>query len=50
VLVYVSCPENAKTNWAAELLRRTGAEEVASVEEIKATMEDMTVTMAAAAA
>lgn len=43
VLVYVSCPESAKTDWAAELLRRTGAEEVASVEE-------MATTVAAAAA
>jgi hypothetical protein len=33
VLVYVSCPESARTNWAVELLRRTGAEEVACVEE-----------------
>lgn len=38
VLVYVSCPESARTNWAAELLRRTGAQEVASVEEIGATV------------
>ena len=32
VLVYVSCPENTKTNWAIELLRRTGAEEAATLE------------------
>jgi hypothetical protein len=44
VLVYVSCPESAKTSWAVELLRRTGAQEVASVKEIGAA------TMAAAAA
>src|SRR5216683_4297964 len=44
VLVYVSCPESARTSWAVELLRRTGAQEVASVKEIGAT------TMAAAAA
>jgi hypothetical protein len=29
VLVYVSCPESAKTNWAIELLRQTGASEAA---------------------
>ena len=44
VLVYVSCPESARTNWAVELLRRTGAQEVASVAELAVT------TMAAAAA
>jgi hypothetical protein len=32
VLVYVSCPENARTNWAIELLRRTGAEEAATLQ------------------
>jgi hypothetical protein len=32
VLVYVSCPENTGTNWAIELLRRTGAEEAATLE------------------
>ena len=44
VLVYVSCPESAKTSWAVELLRRTGAQEVSSVKELSAA------TMAAAAA
>jgi len=29
VLVYVSCPESAKTNWAVELLQRMGANEAA---------------------
>jgi hypothetical protein len=32
VLVYVACPENARTNWAMELLRRTGAKEAAVLE------------------
>ena len=32
VLVYVSCPEIAKTNWAIELLRQTGAREAATLE------------------
>jgi hypothetical protein len=32
VLVYVSCPESAKTNWAMELLRQTGASEAAMLE------------------
>jgi hypothetical protein len=32
VLVYVSCPESAKTNWAIELLRQTGASEAAMLE------------------
>lgn len=31
VLVYVSCPESAKTDWARELLHRTGAEEVSTL-------------------
>jgi hypothetical protein len=31
-LIYVSCGESAKTNWAIELLRRTGANEVAALE------------------
>lgn len=33
VLIYVSCQGSARTNWAVELLRRTGAQEVSSVEE-----------------
>lgn len=35
VLVYVSCPENARTDWARELLRRTGAEESSTLEAEK---------------
>lgn len=31
VLVYVSCQENAKAEWAIELLRRTGAREAAGL-------------------
>ena len=33
VLVYVSCPEGAKTLWAREVLRHTGAQEAATLEE-----------------
>ena len=33
VLVYVSCPDNAKTMWACEVLRHTGARESATLEE-----------------
>ena len=33
VLVYVSCVETARTPWALEALRRTGALETASLEE-----------------
>lgn len=33
VLVYVSCNENAKTLWAREVLRHTGAVETATLEE-----------------
>jgi hypothetical protein len=33
VLVYVACPENSKTTWAVELLRRTGAREIATLEK-----------------
>lgn len=35
-LVYVSCPENAKTMGAIELLRRTGAQEAASLGTLQA--------------
>jgi hypothetical protein len=31
VLVYVSCPEKAHTDWAREVLRRTGAEEASTL-------------------
>jgi hypothetical protein len=33
VLVYVSCSEGAKTRWAREVLRHTGAHEAATLEE-----------------
>ena len=33
VLVYVSCPESARTMWACEVLRHTGAREAATLEE-----------------
>lgn len=33
VLVYVSCPESAKTLWAREVLRHTGARETNTLEE-----------------
>jgi hypothetical protein len=33
VLVYVSCAESAKTLWAREVLRHTGAQEAATLEE-----------------
>ncbi|MFZ0295139.1 MAG: hypothetical protein WAL52_16135 [Candidatus Sulfotelmatobacter sp.] len=33
VLVYVSCSESAKTMWACEVLRHTGAREAATLEE-----------------
>ena len=32
VLVYVSCPEVARTNWALEVLRHTGASESATLD------------------
>jgi len=34
-LVYVACPESASAEWAIELLRRTGAQEAASLEKAK---------------
>jgi hypothetical protein len=33
VLVYVSCAEGAKTLWAREVMRHTGAQEAATLEE-----------------
>ena len=33
VLVYVSCAEGARTQWAREVLRHTGAHEAATLEE-----------------
>jgi len=44
VLVYVSCSETAKTLWACEVLRHTGAREASTLEE------RVTVTAATAAA
>jgi hypothetical protein len=44
VLVYVSCPESAKTMWACEVLRHTGAREASTLDE------RMAVTAATAAA
>jgi hypothetical protein len=35
-LVYVACPESASADWAIELLRRTGAQEAASLQKAKA--------------
>ena len=35
-MVYVSCAEGAKAEWAIELLRRTGANEAAGLEKVKA--------------
>jgi hypothetical protein len=32
VLIYLSCSETAKTNWAIELLQRTGAREAATLD------------------
>jgi hypothetical protein len=33
VLVYISCPDGAKTTWAREVLRHTGARESATLDE-----------------
>jgi len=33
VLVYVSCPESARTLWAREVLRHTGARETNTLQE-----------------
>jgi hypothetical protein len=46
VLVYVSCAESAKTLWAQEVLRHTGARETATLHD---TMQEMFTTMSAAA-
>lgn len=35
VMVYVSCSESAKTMWACEVLRHTGAHESATLEETR---------------
>jgi len=47
VLVYVSCPESAKTMWACEVLRHTGAHEAATLHE---SMLNQSLTAAATAA
>jgi hypothetical protein len=39
VLVYVACPENSKTTWAVELLRRSGARETATLGEKEVALE-----------
>jgi hypothetical protein len=46
VLVYVSCSESAKTLWAQEVLRHTGAHETATLQD---TMEEVLTTMSVAA-
>jgi hypothetical protein len=45
VLVYVSCAEGAKTLWAREVLRHTGAREAATLED-SLSAESMTVAAA----
>ncbi len=53
VLVYVSCSESAKTLWAREVLRHTGAHEAATLEgrvPLDATITAATVITAATAA
>jgi hypothetical protein len=49
VLVYVSCGESAKTLWAQEVLRHTGARETATLHETMETMEKTMNTIASAA-
>lgn len=46
VLVYVACDENAKTQWAQEVLRHTGARETATLPD---QMEEAFVTVGVAA-
>jgi hypothetical protein len=46
VLVYVSCGESAKTLWAQEVLRHTGARETATLED---EMKEVLTTMSVAA-
>ena len=36
VLLYVSCPESARSKWALELLRGAGAEESGTLDDLKA--------------
>jgi len=49
VLVYVSCSENAKTMWACEVLRHTGAHEAATLRE-RMTFDERVTAAATAAA
>ncbi|MFY9908408.1 MAG: hypothetical protein WCF22_06765 [Candidatus Sulfotelmatobacter sp.] len=49
VLVYVSCGEIAKTFWAQEVLRHTGARETATLHESMEKMENAISTMTTAA-
>jgi hypothetical protein len=49
VLVYVSCPEKAKTLWAQEVLRHTGAIETATLQEKFESASAMSATMGLAA-
>jgi hypothetical protein len=49
VLVYVSCSESAKTMWACEVLRHTGACEAATLHESMTMNHGMTVAATAAA-
>lgn len=48
-LIYVSCAEVAKTNWAIQLLQRTGAEETATLEKDKTKNKDRKLVSEAAA-
>jgi len=50
VLVYVSCQERAKTLWAREVLRHTGARETNTLEETITTAVEETIMTARAAA
>jgi hypothetical protein len=48
-LIYVSCAEVAKTNWAVQLLQRTGAKETATLEKDKDKHKDRKLVSEAAA-
>jgi hypothetical protein len=49
VLVYVSCTGNAKTSWAREVLRYTGAQDIATLSEPGWTENNLVERMSAAA-
>ncbi len=49
VLVYVSCSESAKTLWAQEVLKHTGAQETSTLEERLEEVVTMTMQIAASA-